>query len=163
MLLYLSLPQDCAEDGNIRVQGSRMFAASRHVRRRLNHFSLSLTSTAEGCGGVTKAVDWRVSIGRSIPVFCIEPAVAWGRSLPTPCLRRYGHQRAITYLDRKSVVPYSRAVQPCGIQLRETRPCNQHQPNPGPGRQVTRPRGQAAHGGREPAPSHPGRTLYIYL
>ena len=30
----------------------------------------------------------------------------------------------------------------------------------GPGRQVTCPRGQAAHGGREPALCHPGRALH---
>ena len=34
-------------------------------------------------------------------------------------------------------------------------------PSPGPGRQVTRPSWQAAHGARKPAPSHPGRALHL--
>ena len=105
-------------------------------------------------------------LGASLAYVGVDPRVqgeqvlAWGRPSSTPRLRRNGHQRAIKYLDRKSVVPYSRAVQPCGIQLREIRPYTRHQPNPGPGRQVTHPRGKAVRGGREPVPSHPRRALH---
>ena len=94
-------------------------------------FSHSLTSTAADCISDTK--DCRlVSLRSLLSTFYLEKGVV----VAFP-LANY-HQRATTYLDHKSVMPYRCAVKPCGIKPREARSYNRHLPNPGPGRQATR-------------------------